>query len=282
MSTENPSYEGRVALVTGAARGQGRAHALAFAQRGADLVICDRCSDAAGVGYPLGTEQDLTETARQIEALGRRVVSQKIDTGIRADLEALIAHAEEELGHIDIAVANAGVSAISPITDHAQEVWDDVVSANLTGVFNTLAAVAPGMAARGYGRIVTISSMLGRRGAPGQTAYCASKWGVIGMSKAAAAELAPQGVTVNVVAPGNIDTPMVRNDGLYRVVRPDLEEPTWDDVAGILQQNHAVPVAVLDPSEVTRAVLFLTDTANTYITGTVIPVDAGAASHNAA
>ena len=282
MSTENKTYEGRVALVTGAARGQGRSHAIAFAQRGADLVICDRCSDLDGVGYPLATEEDLAETTRQIEALGARVISQKVSTEVRSDVEALVARAEEEFGRVDIAVANAGVSAIAPITDHSQQVWDDVIGANLAGVFNTVAAVSPGMASRGYGRIVTISSMLGRRGTPGQAAYSASKWGVIGMSKSAAAELAPQGVTVNVIAPGNIDTPMVRNESLYRVVRPDLDEPTWDDVAPVLQQNHAVPVPLLDPSEITRAVLFLTDSANAYITGTVLPVDAGAAAGNSA
>ncbi|NKY33233.1 mycofactocin-coupled SDR family oxidoreductase [Nocardia speluncae] len=282
MTTGNTGFDGRVALVTGAARGQGRAHAIAFAERGADLVICDSCSDAAGIGYPLGTEEELAETARRIEALGRRVISRKVNTADRSALEALVAQAEGEFGHVDIAVANAGVSAMSPITDHDQAVWDDVVGANLTGVFNTIAAVAPGMARRRYGRIVTISSMLGRSAVPGQAAYCASKWGVIGMSKSAASELAPQGVTVNVVAPGNIDTPMVRNDNLYRVVRPDLDDPTWDDVAPVLQQNHAVPIAVIDPAEVTRAVLFLADEAGAHITGIVLPVDAGAASRTSA
>ncbi|MDG3008958.1 mycofactocin-coupled SDR family oxidoreductase [Rhodococcus sp. D2-41] len=282
MTTAGNEFAGRVALVTGAARGQGRTHALAFAERGADLVICDRCSDAPGVGYPLGTEEDLAETARLIRALGRKVIAVTADTADRPALEALVARAEAELGGVDVAVANAGVSAMSLITDHDQAVWDDVVDTNLKGVFNTIAACAPGMARRGYGRIVTVSSMLGRTAVPGQAAYCAAKWGVIGMSKSAASELAPQGVTVNVVAPGNIDTPMVRNDNLYRVVRPDLDEPTWDDVAPVLQQNHAVPIAVLDPFDVTRAVLFLADEASTYITGIVVPVDAGAASRTSA
>ncbi|CAM2957379.1 mycofactocin-coupled SDR family oxidoreductase [Prescottella defluvii] len=280
--TEDTRFEGKVALVTGAARGQGRSHAVAFAERGADLVICDRCENAAGIGYPLGTEDDLAETVRLIEAAGRKVIAEKVDTADRAALESLVARAEKDFGHIDIAVGNAGVSAIMPITDHDQTVWENVIGANLTGVFNTIAAVAPGMARRGYGRIVTISSMLGRTALPGQAAYCASKWGVIGLSKSAAGELAPQGVTVNVVAPGNIDTPMVRNDTLYKVVRPDLAEPTWEDVAPVLQQNHAVPIAVLDPFDVTRTVLFLADEASANITGIVVPVDAGAASRTSA
>ncbi len=282
MSSENASFDGKVALVTGAARGQGRVHALAYAERGADVVICDRCEDQPGVGYPLATEDDLTETVRQIEALGRTVISEKVDTRDRGALESLVARAERELGSVDIAVANAGVSGMSPITGHSQEVWDDVVGSNLHGVFNTLAAVAPGMARRNYGRIVTVSSMMGRSSAPNQAAYCASKWGVIGMTKSAAQELAPQGVTVNAVAPGNIDTAMVRNQRLYDVVRPDLDGPTWDDVAPVLQQLHAQPIAVLDPFEVTRAVLFLTDEASAHISGIVVPVDAGAASRTSA
>lgn len=282
MSNENAGFEGKVALVTGAARGQGRSHAVAFAERGADLVICDRCSDTAGVAYPLGTEDELAETAALIEGLGRKVISATVDTQDRAALEQLVARAEEQFGHVDIAVANAGVSAMSPITDHSQAVWDDVVGTNLTGVFNTLAAVAPGMAQRGYGRIVTVSSMLGRSSAPTQAAYTASKWGVIGMSKSVAQELAHSGVTVNIVAPGNIDTPMVRNDNLFRMIRPDLEAPTWEDIAPILGMLHAQPVAILDPAEVTRAVLFLTDEASAHITGIVIPVDAGAATRTSA
>ncbi|MDG3012049.1 mycofactocin-coupled SDR family oxidoreductase [Rhodococcus sp. D2-41] len=282
MGNENTAFEGKVALVTGAARGQGRSHALAFAERGADLVICDRCADTAGVAYALGTQEELAETARLIEGLGRKVISAKVDTQNRPALEQLVARAEEEFGHVDIAVANAGVSGMSPITEHSQAVWDDVVGTNLTGVFNTLAAVAPGMAQRGYGRIVTVSSMLGRSSAPTQAAYTASKWGVIGMSKSVAQELAHSGVTVNIVAPGNIDTPMVRNDNLFRTIRPDLDAPTWDDVAPILGMLHAQPVAILDPAEVTRAVLFLTDEASAHITGIVIPVDAGAATRTSA
>lgn len=280
MSSED--FEGTVAFVTGAARGQGRSHAVAFAERGADVAICDRCSDSQGVAYPLGTEEELAETVRQIEVLGGKVISATVNTEDRTALDGFVTRTEKEFGRIDIAVANAGVSGMSPITDHDQAVWDDVVGPNLHGVFNTLAAVAPGMAQRGYGRIVTISSMMGRSSAPNQAAYCASKWGVIGMTKSAAQELAPQGVTVNAVAPGNIDTAMVRNQRLYDIVRPDLENPTWDDVAPALQQLHAQPVALLDPFEVTRAVLFLADDASEHISGIVVPVDAGAASRTSA
>ncbi|WP_024795570.1 SDR family NAD(P)-dependent oxidoreductase, partial [Tomitella biformata] len=260
-------FAGKVVLITGAARGQGRSHALAYARAGASLVLSDRCSDAAAIGYPLGTEADLAETVRLAEELGAKVFSAAVNTSDREAMDAHVAEGEAALGGIDIAVANAGVSGMAPIIDHPQAVWDEVIGSNLTGVFNTIASVAPGMAARGYGRIVTVSSMLGRSSAPSQAAYTASKWGVIGMSKSTAQELAHSGVTVNVVAPGNIDTPMVKNDNLYRKIRPDLESPTWEDIEPLLGMLHAQPIAILPPEDVTRVVLFLTAEASAHLTG---------------
>ncbi|GAA4816995.1 mycofactocin-coupled SDR family oxidoreductase [Tomitella cavernea] len=268
-------FEGQVVLITGGARGQGRSHALAYAERGADVAICDRCADSEAIGYLLGTQSDLDETKRQVEQRGRRCVAGTVDTGDRAAMDAFVALVQQELGGIDVAIANAGVSDGAAITDHPQALWDEVVGSNLTGVFNTVAAVAPGMAERGYGRVVTISSMMGRSSGPNMAAYCASKWGVIGMSKSAAQELAHSGVTVNVITPGNIDTPMVKNDALYAKVRPDLDSPTWDDAASVLGQLHAQPIAVMPPEDVTRVVLFLTAEASVHLTGIVVPVDAG-------
>jgi len=152
-------FRGKVALVTGAARGMGRSHALALAEAGADLVICDRCEDSAAVGYPLGTEADLAQTEKLITELGRRCLSATVSTSDLPGLHALVAGAEDELGSVDIAVANAGVSAPTSLLNPSAQVWDEVIGTNLTGVFNTLAAVAPGMVERGYGRIVTVSSM---------------------------------------------------------------------------------------------------------------------------
>ena len=271
-------FTNRVALVTGAARGQGRSHAVALAERGADLVICDRCEDSEAVAYPLSTKDDLEETVRLVEATGRRCISVQADTADRSAIEALVRRAEEELGRIDIAIANAGVSAAAPVQDLPDSQWSEVIGTNLTGVFHTVAAVAPGMIERGYGRIVTIASMLGRAAAPAQAAYCASKWGVIGMTKSAALDLAPHGITVNAVAPGNISTPMVHNDALYRMMRPDLENPTRADIEPIFASLHGQPVPFLDPEEVTHAVLFLAAEASAHITGTVMSVDAGAAA----
>ncbi|GAA4490245.1 mycofactocin-coupled SDR family oxidoreductase [Rhodococcus olei] len=271
-------FDGKVALVTGGARGQGRAHAVAFAERGADVVICDRCEDSDVVFYPLATEEDLAETVRLVEATGRRCIAVKANTADRPAMDALVAQAESEFGRVDIAVANAGVSVAAPIQSMTTAQWTEAIASNLTGVFNTVGAVAPGMVARGYGRIVTISSMLGRAGSTNMAAYAASKWGVIGLTKSAALDLAQNGITVNAIAPGNISTGMIHNDALYAMMRPDLDSPTRDDVAPVFQSLHAQPVPWLEPEEITRAVLFFAAEAAAHVSGTVLPIDAGNAA----
>lgn len=269
-------FDGLVALITGGARGMGRSHAVALAEAGADIAICDRCEDHDEIKYPLATDEDLATTAELVEATGRRCLTAKLSTTDRAALERFVADVETEFGRLDIAVTNAGVSAIGLLPDVPSAQWDEVIGSNLTGTFNTITAVAPGMKARGYGRIVTVSSMLGRSGNFAQAAYAASKWGVIGLTKVAAHDLGGFGITVNAVAPGNVETPMTFNDALFGAMRPDLDQPTLADVESVFASLHLQPVAFMKPAEITQAVMFLAHRDSVHITGTVLPVDAGA------
>jgi SDR family mycofactocin-dependent oxidoreductase len=270
--------EGQVALITGGARGQGRSHAVALAREGADIVLLDRCADFASVGYPLASDADLAETVALVEQEDRRCLARQADVRDLAAVQAVVDEAMRDFGRIDILLANAGVSAGMPIQLATAEQWDEVVSTNLTGVFHSMRAVAPIMIAQHYGRIVATSSMLGRYAAPAMAPYVASKWGVIGLVKTVAQDLAAFGVTVNAVAPGNIDTPMIRNDWLAKLLRPDLEQPTLEDAASVLGQLHVQPDPFLPPAEVSAAILFLVGPGAGHMTGAVLDVSAGASA----
>ncbi len=277
-TASEPPFAGKVAVVTGAGRGQGRSHALELARLGADVAVCDLCHDLDTVGYPMATADDLAETARLVEEQGRTCVSAVADV---RDLDAMIAFVDDvadRLGSVDVLVANAGVSAMGSICTMDAQQWSETVDVNLTGVFNAMRAAAPHMRRQRCGRIIGISSMMGRSSNPGIPAYVASKWGVIGLCKSVAYELAPFGVTVNAVAPGNVSTPMIHNDVLYRLMRPDLEHPTREDVAGGMASLHAQPVPWIEPEEVTAAVVFLASESARHITGSVLDVDAGASA----
>jgi SDR family mycofactocin-dependent oxidoreductase len=271
------NLEGRVALITGGARGMGRAHAVMLSEAGADVVLCDRCADTEQTPYPLATQSDLDETVAAVESRGRKARAIRCDVRDRDALKAAVDASVEQFGRIDILLANAGVSIATPLLGSpGEDAWDEEIGINLTGVYNSMRAVAPVMAEQRWGRIVATSSMLGRTAMPTQAAYVAAKWGVIGLVKAAAQDLAGYGVTVNAVAPGNINTPMIQNEVLYRTVRPDLENPTAEDAAQALQMLHVQPIPWLDPSEISSAILFLIG--SEHITGTVIDVNAGASA----
>ena len=270
------ALDGRTAIVTGGARGMGRAHAVRMAREGADVMICDLCTDMPSVAYGLATEDDLQQTVKWVEAEGRQCAALVADVRDPVAMAQVADQTRERFGSVDILLANAGISHARIIQSYEPEAWDEIIGTNLTGVFNSIRAVAPVMVEQRFGRIVATSSMLGRSATGGQAGYCASKWGVIGLVKSVAQDLAPFGITVNAVAPGNIDTPMVKNQALFRTVRPDLEDPQWDDVAGLLQMLHVQPTAILPPEEVTEAVMFLLQAQ--HITGSVIDVNAGASA----
>jgi SDR family mycofactocin-dependent oxidoreductase len=249
-----------------------------LARLGADIAVNDLCHDLDSVGYPLATSDDLAETVRRVEAQGRRCVAATVDV---RDLGAMVGFVEgvkAELGSVDILVANAGVSAMGSICTMDAAQWGETIDTNLTGVFNAMRACAPHMRRQRWGRIIGISSMMGRSSNPGIPAYVASKWGVIGLCKSVAFELAGFGITVNAIAPGNVSTPMIHNDALYGLMRPDLDRPTREDVAPAMAGLHVQPVPWIEPEEITAAVVYLAGDAARHVTGSVIDVDAGASA----
>jgi SDR family mycofactocin-dependent oxidoreductase len=275
---EQAPFAGRVAVITGGARGQGRSHAVELARRGADIAVCDLGHDLDSVDYPLATEDDLAETVRMVEAQDRRCVAAVADVRDLDAVTGFVDQARTALGSVDILVANAGISAMGSICTMTADQWSETLDTNLTGVFHAMRACAPHMRRQRWGRIIGISSMMGRSSNPGIPAYVASKWGVIGLCKSVAYELAAYGITVNAIAPGNVSTPMIHNEFLYGLMRPDLEHPTRDDVAPAMAALHVQPVPWIEPEEISAAVVYLASEAARHITGTVIDVDAGASA----
>jgi SDR family mycofactocin-dependent oxidoreductase len=265
-------FEGKTVLVTGAARGQGRSHALAFAAEGADLVICDIATDVATVPYPLASADDLAATADAVVGLGRRCVSRVADVRSSGQLADLVARGEAELGGIDVLVANAGVCGFAPFAELTDEMWDDMIAVNLTGAFKSMRAVVPGMTARGHGRIIATSSMGGRAGTPNLAHYVASKFGVIGLVKTLALEVASAGVTVNAVCPATVDTDMVHNPAMYSLFCPGMDDPNRADVEPRYAAMNPMSVPWLAPEAVSDAVLFLASDEARYTSGATLDV----------
>lgn len=271
-------FDGQVALITGGARGMGRSHAVSLAREGADVALVDLCRDVATVGYPLATPEDLEETAELVRKEGATAWTVQADVRDFEAVAAAVGETASTAGRLDIVIANAGVSAGDTIQAADPGQWRDVIEINLTGMFHTFRAAAPHMIAARRGRLIGISSMMGRAPTGAMGAYTASKWGVIGLVKGTAQDLARFGITVNAVAPGNVDTPMIRNDFLARRVRPDLDAPTFDDAKGFIGMLHVQPDPVLQPEEISAAILYLCSDEARHVTGAVLDVNAGASA----
>ncbi|MCV6972084.1 mycofactocin-coupled SDR family oxidoreductase [Mycobacterium bohemicum] len=262
-----------VAVITGAARGQGRSHAVALAERGADIIAVDLCADIAGIPYPLASKSDLDETARLVQATGRRVAPVVADVRDLAALEAGVRAGIDALGEVDIVIANAGVVAIGDPEVRAQPVFDAIVDTNLKGVWHTLIATVPSIVRKGRGgSVVLVSSSQGLTGKGGDGsaamfAYAASKHGVVGLMRSAANAYAPHKIRVNSVHPSGVSTPMILNDF---VVNRMLENPN-----PAVSRNLLPDVPLVEPQDVTEAVLWLVSPRSRYVTGVTIPVDAG-------
>jgi SDR family mycofactocin-dependent oxidoreductase len=257
--------DGRVALITGGARGQGRAHALALAAEGADVVVADAPHPMAGLTYPLGTEDDLRETAEQVEALGSVCIPISMDVRDPAAVSAAVDETVNRLGSLDVVVANAGIVSTGPLESVTDEIWHQLVDTNLTGAFHTLRAAIPVMRRQRFGRIVVTSSMGGRMGIPDLAAYNATKWGVIGLAKSLALEVAKEGITVNVICPTTVQTPMVQPVG---------GDGVPDDLVRRMMKGNPIPQPWLAPEDVSRGLMYLV-TDPGVVTGSVLEIGLG-------
>ncbi len=271
------SLSGRVALVTGAARGQGRVEALRLADEGADVICLDACRPIEGIAYEMPTTRDLDEVAAEIGERGDRCVHAVVDVRDAEGMAKAVDDAVGQLGRLDIVVANAGVLSSSKTHWETDvDVWQTVLSVNLTGVWLTMRACVPHMIASGNGgSIILISSIAGDRGAGNVVAYVAAKHGVVGLMRTAANELAAHNIRVNTIHPTNVRTPMIDNPHSARIFSPDLPDPVLEDGIEALTSVNLMPVPWIDSSNVADAVVFLAGDASAFITGAMLPVDAG-------
>jgi (+)-trans-carveol dehydrogenase len=268
--------EGKVAFVTGAARGQGRSHAVRLAEEGADIVAVDIGLQIDTVPYPMATPDDLAETVDEVEALGRRIVATGVDVRDYDALKAALDDGVAALGRLDIVAANAGIVTFGPAEELTEQAWRDTIDVDLSGVWHTVKAAIPHLRRAGGGAIVITSSAAGLKGTSNTAAYTAAKHGVVGLMRTLANELAADMVRVNTVHPGSVDTPMIQNQALYHLFRPDREGPmTADDVAPVFQATMALPIPWVESVDISNAVLFLASDEARYITGVTLAVDAG-------
>ena len=262
--------EGKVAFITGAARGQGRSHAIRLAQEGADIIAVDLCDAVRGVTYPGATEEDLAQTVKEVEALDRRIVSAKADVRDRAGMKQAIDAGVAELGRLDIVVANAGIMIMRSWEDTPQEVWDDTIAVNLTGVWNTVQLAAPHLVEAGGGSVILTSSAAGLKGLPMLAPYVAAKHGVVGLMRAFATELAEHHIRVNSVHPTGVQTTMTTGEDLQLYSAWLEAHPRLSAMS-----TNLLPVDMTQPVDISNAVLFLASDEAKYVTSLAMTVDAG-------
>ncbi|OBI56489.1 mycofactocin-coupled SDR family oxidoreductase [Mycobacterium sp. E796] len=270
--------EGKVAFITGAARGQGRSHAVRLAQEGADIIAVDVCGPIENLAYPHSTPEDLAETADLVKGHNRRIVTAQVDVRDYDALKAAVDGGVEQLGRLDIVVANAGIGTFGNKLHKIREnVWQDMIDVNLSGVWHTVKAGVPHIIAGERGGSIVLTGSVGSHKAMAYTGhYIAAKHGVIGLMRAFAVELGQHMIRVNSVHPSQVNTPMTMNDVTFRLFRPDLENPGPEDFAPFSQMTHTLPVPWVEAADISNAVLFLASDESRYVTGVSLPVDAGA------
>jgi SDR family mycofactocin-dependent oxidoreductase len=267
---------GKVALITGAARGQGRSHAVRLAEEGANVVVADICRQIDAAPYPLATPEDLAETERLIKQTGRGVLARQVDVRDQAALDTLVADAVTQFGHLDIVIANAGITSYSLLHELSDTDFTTVMDVNAGGAWRTIKAATPRLISQGTGgSIILTSSVAGMKGMQHLAHYSASKHAIVGLMRSASLELAPHHIRVNSVNPGGVLTPMIDNDMTRRIFRPELAEPTLDDMAEMSRPLHPMQIPWLEAIDISSAVVFLASDEARYLTGAVLPVDGG-------
>jgi (+)-trans-carveol dehydrogenase len=270
--------EGKVAFITGAARGQGRSHAITLAREGADIIAVDICAQVGSVPYPMATPEDLAQTVKEVEALDRRIVATDVDVRDYDALKQALDDGVAQLGRLDIVSANAGIVSYGRVEELPEQTWRDVIDVNLTGEWHAAKAAIPHLRAGGHGgSIILTSSDAGLKALQNLAHYVAAKHGVIGLMRTLALELAADFIRVNALAPTSVNTPMIMNEPTYRVFRPDLQNPTAEDMTGPATAQNVLPIPWVEPVDISNAVLWLASDESRYVTGITLPVDAGAA-----
>jgi (+)-trans-carveol dehydrogenase len=268
--------EGKVALITGGARGQGRNHALKLAEQGADIIVLDMCENLATIPYGLASQDDFDETAASVEKLGRRVVAAKVDIREADQLTDVVAKAVSDLGGLDIVCANAGICSFGQVLDITAEQWKEMIDVNLTGAFNTAKASIPHILAQGRGgSVIFTASLSGIAAVRNIGHYNASKSGVIGLAKTLALELGEHHIRVNSICPTNVDSPMFQNLATMRIFAPGVERPGPAELEAAAREQHVIPIPSLDINDVTNAVMYLASDDGRYVTGTTFLIDGG-------
>ena len=269
-------FTGKVIFVSGAARGQGRSHAVRFAAEGADIIGIDMCRDLDTVQYSLSKESDLAETVRQVEALDRRMVASQVDVRDFESLREAAAAGVRELGRLDVILPNAGIVASGPTWELPIEKWHDVMDINLSGVFHTIRATVPLMIEAGNGgNIVFTGSLAAMRGIANAGAYVAAKHGVMGLMRTLANELVGYNIRVNAVNPTNVATDMLHNATNYKLFVPESADPSLADAIDRFMTLNLMPVPWIEAQDISNAMMWLCSDEARFITGSMLPVDAG-------
>jgi SDR family mycofactocin-dependent oxidoreductase len=260
--------EGKVVLISGAARGQGRSHAVRLAQEGADIIAFDVCRQLDTVPYPMATPEDLAETVKLVEDLDRRIVAREADVRDSPAVQAVVDEGVSEFGRLDVVCANAGIGWIVENTwTMTDDQWEEMIAVDLTGVWKTVKATVPAMIDAGNGgSIVITSSAAGLKGLPGAAHYVSAKHGLVGLMRTLANELAPHFIRVNTVHPTGVNTPMVVNEYMAQALF---------SADGSFNLQNALPVEMVEPVDISNAVVWLATEEARYVTGVSLPVDAG-------